>query len=65
MKQIKTIRFRLDSSELFDSAVNSALREGWELKERRVLLPLSQSEGTTFYSMLYAALEKDTKKAEE
>lgn len=59
MLQIKTIRNRLDNATLFDDEVNTALRDGWTLKKRTVLRPISQSESTYSYTMLYAELEKE------
>lgn len=60
MLKIKTIKYRLDSSDDFDNAVNQAIADGWELVERRVLQPLSQpNNGSTYtHTMLYAELEK-------
>lgn len=59
MKQIKTIKNRLDNSENFDKEVNKALQEGWELTRREVLQPKAQSEATRAFTMLYAELEKN------
>lgn len=59
MLQIKTIRNRLDNNTYFDNEVNAALRDGWTLKKRTVLRPISQSESTYFHTMLYAELEKE------
>ena len=57
--QIKTIRSRLDSAKDFDSAVNTALNEGWVLKKRLVLQPHQPNNGSTYLAtMLYAELEK-------
>jgi uncharacterized paraquat-inducible protein A len=56
MKQIKTIRARLDNAEIFDEKVNAAIAEGWELK-RRDFIP-SRSENS--FTMLYAELERET-----
>lgn len=39
MKQIKTVRHRLDNTCQFDDEVNNLLREGWLLKKRTVLRP--------------------------
>lgn len=39
MKQIKTVRHRLDNACQFDDEVNNLLREGWLLKKRTVLRP--------------------------
>lgn len=60
MLEIKTIRYKLDDSANFDSVVNKAIADGWELVERRVLQPLSQpNNGSTYTNtMLYAELEK-------
>lgn len=55
MKQIKTIRDRLDRSEAFDDAVNAALRDGWQLLSRGLYRGIYDGQ----YSMLYAELEKE------
>lgn len=59
MLQIKTIRNRLDNNTYFDDEVNAALRDGWTLKKRTVLRPISQQEATFVHMMLYAELEKE------
>lgn len=59
MLQIKTIRYRLDNLTNFDDDVNAALREGWTLKKRTVLLPISQNDTKYTYMMLYAELEME------
>ena len=59
MLQIKTIRNRLDNSIPFDDEVNAALRDGWALKKRTVLRPISQCESTYTHIVLYAELEKE------
>lgn len=59
MKQIKTIKNRLDNAEDFDVAVNTALAEGWRLTKREVIRPLSQGSGHLTYIMLYAELERE------
>ena len=59
MMQIKTIRKRLDSAEYFDKEVNSALRDGWVLVKRKVLMPKAQNEASTTNIMLYAELKKE------
>ena len=59
MLQIKTIRNRLDNNTYFDDEVNAALRDGWTLKKRTVLRPISQSESIYTHPMLYAELEKE------
>lgn len=59
MLQIKTIRNRLDNPSLFDDEVNAALRDGWTLKKRTVLRPISQHNSSYVYIMLYAELEKE------
>ena len=59
MLQIKTIRNRLDNPTLFDDEVNAALRDGWTLKKRTVLRPISQHGSTYIHIMLYAELEKE------
>lgn len=59
MKQIKTIKNRLDNAESFDKEVNAALAEGWQLTKREVLQPKAQSESMQTYTMLYAELERE------
>lgn len=59
MKQIKTIKNRLDNAAEFDKAVNFALAEGWTLTKREVLQPKAQSESLQSYTMLYAELERE------
>ena len=59
MLQIKTIRYRLDNPIEFDDEVNAALREGWTLKKRTVLRPISQNDTNYTYMMLYAELEME------
>ena len=59
MLQIKTIRNRLDNPTLFNDEVNAALRDGWTLKKRTVLRPISQQDTTYAHMMLYAELEKE------
>ena len=59
MLQIKTIRNRMDNPTLFDDEVNAALRDGWTLKKRTVIQPISQSESVYMHTMLYAELEKE------
>lgn len=60
MLEIKTIKYRLDDSNNFDSVVNKAIADGWELVERRVLQPLAHpNNGSTYTNtMLYAELER-------
>lgn len=55
MTQIKTIWNRLNNEKRFDEEVNQALNEGWELVDRRILPPQSQSHDNC---VLYAELEK-------
>lgn len=57
MKQIKTIRNRLDNAEEFDREANAALRDGWELKYRTVIVPMAHTESYIF--QLYAELERE------
>ena len=57
MKQIKTIKNRLDNAEHFDTAVNESIKEGWTLTKREVLIPNAQECHYT-YIMLYAELER-------
>ena len=59
MKQIKTIKNRLDSANTFDLEVNAAIAEGWRLTKREVLQPKAQSESMCTHIMLYAELERD------
>lgn len=59
MKQIKTIKNRLDNATDFDEAVNLAFAEGWTLTKREVLQPKAQSENVQTYTMLYAELERE------
>lgn len=54
MKQIKTIKSRIDYAEDFDRHVNDAIAEGWELK-RREFIPSYTSNS---YTILYAELER-------
>lgn len=62
MKQIKTITYRLNNSKDFDKEVNEAIKEGWTLIERKVLLMSAQpNDGRTYmHNMLYAELERFT-----
>ena len=57
MLQIKTIRARMDNPTYFDNEVNAALRDGWTLKKRTVVRPISQHNTTYTHMMLYAELE--------
>lgn len=59
MLQIKTIRNWLDNNTYFDDEVNAALCDGWTLKKRTVLRPISQQDTTYTHMMLYAELEKE------
>lgn len=59
MKQIKTIKNRLDNAELFDDAVNAAIEEGWQLTNRKVLPPMAMRNGDQTYGVLYAELERE------
>lgn len=63
--KIKTIVYQLDYSVEFDSAVNAALAEGWQLTRRDVLLMKSQPNdgATVVHNMLYAELAKQDQKA--
>lgn len=61
MKQIKTIKNRLDNAEMFDNEVNRALKEGWRLTKRDVIRPNAHPHnGEIAYTVLYAELEKET-----
>lgn len=57
-KQIKTIIERRGEVEIFDKKVNSALLDGWELKNR-FLDSGFESSSRTFFPALVAFLEKD------
>ena len=59
MKQIRTIVKRLDAAESFDAVVNAALKDGWRLIKRDVLIPRSQASHTIFHTMIYAELERE------
>ena len=59
MKQIKTIKNRLDNAASFDEEVNAAIAEGWRLTKREVLQPKAQSESLHSYTVLYAELERE------
>ena len=59
MLQIKTITDRLDFSNRFDTEVNDALADGWELVRRDVLPPMAMRNGDQTYSVLYAELERE------
>jgi hypothetical protein len=59
MKQIRTVRYRLDNACQFDNEVNNLLLEGWLLKKRTVLRPFCQSNSMFIHIMLYAELEKE------
>ena len=59
MLQIKTIRARMDNPTYFDNEVNAALRDGWTLKKRTVVRPISQHNTTYTHMMLYAELEME------
>ena len=57
--QIKTIKKRLDYSDIFDAEVNEALVEGWILKKRYILNGGPLNATSYLYNMLVAELEKD------
>lgn len=59
MLQIKTIWDLLDCPSFFDNKVNAALCDGWTLKKRTVLRPISQHNTTHTHMMLYAELEME------
>jgi hypothetical protein len=59
MKQIKTIKNRLDNNVAFDEEVNNAIAEGWQLTKREVLVPMAQSNSLQMYVTLYAELERE------
>ena len=61
MLEIKTIWSELVNSNQFDTKVNEALAEGWELV-RREALPRRSDHGET---LLYAELERITEAEEE
>lgn len=57
--QIKTIRTRIDSATTFDKEVNDALKDGWILKKREVIVPSQPRDGEHYFHItLYAELEK-------
>ena len=62
MLEIKTIWGELGGSTLFDTKVNEALAEGWELVRREVLPPRQVATAPT---LLYAELERMTELEEE
>ena len=59
MKQIKTISYKLEYAAAFDDKVNEAIREGWKLTKREVLMPKAQSNSMYTSIMLYAELEQE------
>lgn len=61
MLEIKTIWSELAYSNQFDTKVNSALAEGWELV-RRDVLPRQVEHSDT---LLYAELERYTEESQE
>lgn len=65
MKQIKTIRTRIDDAGLFDDAVNEAIEDGWALKKRKTLIPKAQNENEYTHILLYAELEINVETEEE
>lgn len=67
MKEIKTIYTRAMGAPEFDDEVNAALRKGWCLIRREVLMPRAQpNDGATyFHPMLYAELERGDTPEEE
>lgn len=64
MKQILTVANKLDNAKDFDAKVNEALKNGWELKTRKVLIPFAQTENFCTYHMIYAELEKEVQNNE-
>ena len=50
MKQIKTIHHRIDEARAFDTEINAAIVEGWQLTKR---------EFVPGYCMLYAEMERE------
>lgn len=64
MKQILTIKNRFDNETCFDAKVNDALKNGWELKTRTVIIPNAQTENFSTCHMLYAELEKEVQNDE-
>ena len=68
MKQIKTVVAPLQCAELFDSAVNKLLAEGWVLQKREIIdLPgqISEAFQFTLERTLYAELERSCPRFEE
>lgn len=55
MKQIKTVWNRIDRSNDFDSEVNQALEDGWDMIIRTLYVPNNE----TTYPLLYAEFEKE------
>lgn len=61
MKQIKTVIQPIEKANSFDIAVNELLREGWELKTRKIIHTqgeLSEAFNAPVVRFLYAELEK-------
>lgn len=59
MKQIKTIWWNIENSEIFDNETNEALANGWELKERKVFVAKEKNDNRCSCILLYAELEID------
>lgn len=59
MKQIKTIWWNIENSEIFDNETNEALANGWELKERKVFVAKGKNDNICSCILLYAELEID------
>lgn len=61
MKQIKTVLWPYERSEVFDKEVNKLLAEGWTLKKReiqRVTGEISEAFSAPVVYVLYAELER-------
>lgn len=57
---IKTIVRKLGNADAFDNAVNSALKEGWQLVKRETIIQGQPVTPEQYYStMLYAELTKE------
>ena len=54
IKQVKTIRDRLDYAEAFDAEVNQALAGGWYLVKRYTIPAYSEAK----HNMLVAELQR-------
>ena len=48
--QIRTIGYQLDYAERFDEAVNTAIREGWTLTKREIIVPNTEDKKIMVYA---------------